>query len=126
MIEISWKALGAALVFLAALIYVALVVAHRFGKRAGVEEYLDEKRVRRYRRHRAARIAAGTKVRGRLEPFPGDTDELFERLPADTGELRELSEMAETGELDRIKAENAAFFRLLALREWTRKRESAA
>ena len=116
------EAFGAIALTLVAAVFGLCCVVWQAGKRYGVEEYLCEKQSLRSQRRKEARTAPG---RHRLSAFPGD-DELFERKPADTGELRALSAMAEDGELDRIKAENAAFFRTWDLRQWTRKWESAA
>lgn len=115
-----WKVIGA-LVLVTAALAVSHWAAYRTGKIDGREELRAESAARRSQRRKEAR-AMPARGRHHLAPFPAADDEPFEKL-ATTGELRAY---AETGDIGSLQRETAAFFRLLSLREWTRKRESAA
>lgn len=119
---IGWQAFGSLELVQGAVVFVLLVVAHRFGKRDGAEEYRQGMAERRSLRRTEARAAAYT-GRHQAAPWPGpEANQL-----ATTGELRALEAAAETGDLAEIERTNAAFMRIFDLIAWTRKdRETAA
>ena len=113
-----WEAIGGLILVAAALIGLIVYYGHVRWE-AGYEAHradMAENRAARRAEQRARSAMRGHEI----APFPGD--DWAERL-ADTGELRVL---AETGDMDTVRGEVAAFFRLLSLHERTRKKESAA
>lgn len=118
--SVSFAAFGAIELFTGALVYVLLIIAHRVGKRDGVEEYRNAQSERRALRRLEQRAAAYT-GRHQAAPWPGpDPDQL-----ATTGELRQL---AETGDIGEIRRLNAAWMRVFDLIGHARRteRENAA
>jgi hypothetical protein len=112
-----YEAIGGLLLVLAGIGFITWV-AYRLGYLAGYEGHKTDMAERRAARRHEARGKHHRPV-----PFPGDT-EAFERVTADTGELRaitdELSAAAESGDFKTITGSNAAFFRRLDLRRWVR------
>jgi hypothetical protein len=85
----------------------------RYGIGIGYERHRGELAENRAERRREAR-AGMYEGRHALEPWPDG--EPFEKL-ATTGELRVY---AETGDIGSLERENAAFWRIQGLRDWTR------
>ena len=115
----NYAAIGGIILTITMAVFGLVCVAYQAGKRDGREALLQERAELRSLRRAEARAPHG---RHHAAAFPGD-DEIFERMPHDTGELRVL---AETGDIQGIRNLNAAFFRTIGLREWTRKRAGAA
>lgn len=108
-----WEAIGALALVGMALLFIAIMLAYRAGKRDGVEEYkagMSERRAVLRAEARARTLPAHP------DPFPAEWNE---RL-ADTGELRAL---AETGDLEEIERMNAEFMRVFDLWSWTKGRK---
>ena len=118
---IGLKAFGSLELVQGAVVFVLLVVAHRFGKRDGAEEHRQQQADRRALRRMEARTAAYA-PRHQAAPWPGpDPDAL-----ATTDQLRQLEAAAETGDLDEVRRTNAAFLRVHDWWGWTaRTREPA-
>lgn len=107
-----WEALGAIVLFCAALAGWSRIMWH-LGGTSMREQLRLEQAERRSLRRIEARQQAYT-GRHQLAPWPGP--EPAEQL-ATTGELRAL---AETGDLAEIRRHNAAFHRLFAFKSWVR------
>jgi hypothetical protein len=86
---------------------------YRAGRTDGYARHQQDMAVNRAER-RAERHADAYTGRHALEPWPDG--EPFEKL-ATTGELRVY---AETGDIGSLERENAAFWRIQGLRDWTR------
>ena len=112
----TWQAAGAIFLVMVALGFVTACVAWRLGGQYALERARLEQSERRSERRADARRASYA-PRHTLKPWPGPEQD--ERLTT-TGELRALSESAEAGDLAEIGRQNAAFFRRLDLRRWTR------
>lgn len=115
---IMWKAVAGLILVVAALAFAAAAF-YRAGYTTGYQARADDMAERRAQRRAEQRARAASRGH-ELAPFPDEQE--FEKL-ATTGEL---SAYAETGDLGSLERETAAFFRILALRDWTRKRETAA
>lgn len=113
-----WKVLGA-LALGVFMLGFACWAFYRAGDSAGYERHQAEMAENRAARRAEARARAAARGH-QLAPFPAD--DWAERL-AGTDELRVL---AETGDMASVRGEVAAFWRLLSLHEWTRKKETAA
>ena len=111
----NWQAFGSIELVQGALVFVLLVIAHKVGKRDGVQEYLNEQSERRSLRRSERRSATYT-ARHQAAPWPGPSDDSL----ATTGELRQLAEDGDIPELERL---NAGFMRVFDLIAWTRKQE---
>ena len=114
------EAIGGLVLVLAA--FTGLVLFYgRYRWEAGYEAHQLELKENRAARRREARTMP---ARGRhhLTVFP---DREPSELLATTGELRELRELAEAGDLAELGRRNAAFWRVTSLREWTSRKASA-
>lgn len=109
------EAIGAIVLFTAGLTVIGWMLWRDGWKRGYQAHHLDMAERRALRR---AEARAQAPRRPSLAPFPGAEREPFEQL-ATTGELRKY---AETGDIGSLKRETAAFFRVLALRDHTRKK----
>jgi hypothetical protein len=86
----------------------------RYGIGIGYERHRGEQADTTAAEHRRERDADDYTPRHQLQPWPDG--EPFEKL-ATTGELRVY---AETGDIGSLERENAAFWRIQGLRDWTR------
>ena len=112
-----WGAIGGLTLVLGAWAASVTIAWHMGGTSMRVRLKLEQSE-RRAARRTEARKLAGLAARS-ADPFP---EEWTERLATP----EEYSAAAETGDVDTLHRETAAFFRSLALHGWTRKRDSAA